>query len=72
MIKFILLALVVSVGCAQADEAKRNLDADIESLEQELMSLNGDLLILEEDLLCRKDGMCRIQQKSRRCLRLPG
>ncbi len=51
MIKFILLALVVSVGCAQADEAKRNLDADIESLEQELMSLNADLLILEEDLL---------------------
>ena len=46
-----ILFIVAVAGMAEADESGANLDADIESLEQELMALNADLLILEEDLL---------------------
>jgi hypothetical protein len=51
VIKILCVVIVTSIGWAQAEESSVNLDADIESLEQELMTLNADLLILEEDLL---------------------
>jgi hypothetical protein len=51
VIRMLLIVTVASMGFAEADDSGANLDADIESLEQELMNLNADLLILEEDLL---------------------
>ena len=47
----LLVMIMTSMGLAQAEESSVNLDADIESLEQELMTLKTDLMILEEDLL---------------------
>jgi hypothetical protein len=51
LIRILFIVTVTSMGLAEADDSGANLDADIESLEQELMTLNADLLILEEDLL---------------------